>query len=86
MRCEVSTKIIFSDGKILCLKATDAALCEQLKEVRTDKALNDLLLKLEGRFVQSSEAELGDVNCTIDLRKKKLSSVKKMKQAFGVKR
>jgi len=77
------TKIIFSDGKVQFLNAADAAMCDQLKEARNDKGVNDLMKQFEGRFELCNETEAGEVYCTVDLHRKKRSSVKRMHKAFG---
>lgn len=80
------TKIIFSDGKIQFLDAADSMLCTQLKEARNDKGINDLLQQYEGRFELREASEAGEAMHTVDLHKKKLSSVKRMIRAFGGRR
>jgi hypothetical protein len=79
----LTTKIIFSDGKVQFFKAADAALCHQLKEAQSDKGVNDFLKQFEESFAPCEEADAGDIFCTVDLHKKKRSSVKRMKKAFG---
>ena len=79
----MTTKIIFSDGKVQFLKAADKAMCDQLKEAQNDKGITALLQANEGRFELCDETALADVQCTVDLHKKKQSSVKRMKKAFG---
>lgn len=77
----MTTKIIFSDGKVQFIKAADQAMYDQLKEVQNDSGVNTLMRQYEGRF-EVCEAS-GDVQSTVDLYKKKQSSVKRMKKAFG---
>jgi len=79
----LTTKIIFSDGKVKFLKADDKAMCDQLKDAQSDKGINTLLQQYAGRFELCDDSAPTDVQCTVDLYKKKLSSVKRMKKAFG---
>jgi len=79
----LTTKIIFSDGKVQFLNSADSALCNQLKDAQSDKNVNELLKQFEGSFTSSEEADAGDIQCTVNLLKKKQSSVKRMKKAFG---
>lgn len=83
MRCPLTTKIIFTDGTVQFLKAADTALCQQMKEAQNDTKVNSILKQFEGSFELCEETEAGEVQCTVDLRKKKLSSVKRMLKAFG---
>ncbi|MHC3994704.1 hypothetical protein ACXWTF_07725 [Thiomicrolovo sp. ZZH C-3] len=79
----MTTKIIFSDGKVQFLSDVDAALCSKLKEAQSDKSINDLLSQHIGSFALCEEMDAGEVECTVDLLKKKQSSIKRMKKAFG---
>jgi len=79
----LTTKIIFSDGKVQFLKAADKAMCDQLKDAQSDKGINALLKQYEGSFELCDETASAEVQCTVDLHKKKQSSVKRMKKAFG---
>jgi len=79
----MTTKIIFTDGKVQFLKAEDKAMCDQLKDAQSDKGINTVLQQYAGRFELCDESSSSDVQCTVDLHKKKLSSVKRMKKAFG---
>ncbi len=79
----MTTKIIFSDGKVQFLKAADKATCDKLKEAQSDKKLNELLTEFEGSIEFCEAADASEVQCTVDLLKIKQSSVKRMKKAFG---
>lgn len=79
----MTTKIIFSDGKVQFLNGADSALCSLLKDAQSDKSVNDILKRHEGSFNACEETDAGEILCTVDLLKKKQSSVKRMKKAFG---
>jgi len=79
----LTTKIIFSDGKVQFLKAADQAMCDMLKEAQSDKKINELLAQFEGNIAFCEEADANEIQCTVDLHKIKQSSVKRMKKAFG---
>jgi hypothetical protein len=79
----LTTKIIFSDGNVRFLKSEDQKMCDQLKEAQNDKGVNTLLNMYAGQFEYCDENTSSDVQCTVDLHKKKQSIVKRMKKAFG---
>ncbi|WP_345986996.1 hypothetical protein WCX18_07435 [Sulfurimonas sp. HSL1-2] len=79
----MTTKIIFSDGKVQFIDSVDSAFCSKLKDAQSDKGVNDLLSQHIGNFAMCEEADAGKVECTVDLMKKKQSSIKRMKKAFG---
>lgn len=79
----MTTKIIFSDGKVQFLNSADTALCDRLKDAQSDSGVNTLLQQYEGKFTACEEQDADEVLCTVDLLKKKQSSIKRMKKAFG---
>ncbi|UFS61517.1 hypothetical protein LOH54_07560 [Sulfurimonas sp. HSL-3221] len=79
----MTTKIIFSDGKVQFIDSADTAFCSKLKDAQSDKGINDLLSQHIGSFDLYEEMDAGKVECTVDLLKKKQSSIKRMKRAFG---
>jgi len=82
----MTTKIVFSDGKVQFLKATETSLFNQLKDAQSDKKVNELIQKFAGSFEYCDEADADIDQYTIDLLKKKKSSVKRMHKAFGGRR